>query len=166
MALNFRSAQRRTFWLAIIFSLLIEYAVIATVMILLGVKRPEVFWQAVFLLIGVQIFLGAYGLLSFGRRAIFYYMFERDDRADTLAGEFNRLGFPRPDGFYNDADQYLEQVALNPATPPEGALFAGVLLGMLNGHRANGPRSEAFFLAMSIERAMRRMLPWEARRLD
>lgn len=163
MALSFKSAQRRAFWGAIAFSLAVEYVIFFVAFWFWSGRNGYSWVWALSAVVAIQIFMMLYGLLSFGRRALWYFWFERDTRVQAIANEFNRLNFPRPDGFYNDADQYLEQVALSPASSPEAALFAGVLLGILNGHRTSGPRSEAFFLALSIERAMQQMLPWNAR---
>ncbi len=163
MAISFKSAQRRALWGAIAFSLATEYAIAFAIYWLWSGQNSYVWLWAILTVVALQLFLMFYGLLSFARRAAWYYWFERDGRVEAIASEFNRLNFPRPDGLYNDADQYLEQVALSPASSPEAAMFAGILLGMLNGHRANGPRSEAFFLSLSIEKALQKMLPWEAR---
>lgn len=162
MAVDFRSAQRRAFWGGIGFSLVAEYLVALSVYVVAANGSGYAWVWALLTVIGIQLFLTLYALLSFGRRAIWYHLFEREVRAASILREFDRLNFPRPDGTYIDGDQYLREVALSPATSPEGALFAGTLLGALEGHRLNGPRSEAFFLALSIERALKLMLPWEA----
>lgn len=163
MGLQFKSAQRRAFWGGLAFSLGVEFAIVLAIYWLWSGGNGYSFAWALLTVLAIQMFQALYGLLSLARRTAWYYWFERDTRAQALAAEFHRLNFPRPEGFYNDADQYLEQVSLSPATSPEGAMAASMLLGMLNGHRLNGPRSEAMFLAMSIERAMKLMLPWDAR---
>ena len=163
MAVQFKSEQRRAFWGGLAFALGTEYALMFSIFRFSGQEfGPSLGWSLV-AVVGIQLFLGAYALLALARRIIWYFWIERDNRAQALAAEFHRLNFPRPEGHYADADQYLEQVALSPATSPEGAMTASMLLGMLNAHRLNGPRSEAMFLALSVERAMKLMLPWEAR---
>lgn len=163
MAVQFKSEQRRAFWGGLAFSLVTEYALVFCILRLFGQELAPSFGLSLLAVVGIQLFLGAYALLALARRTIWYFWIERDSRAQGLAAEFNRLNFPRPDGFYTDADQYLEQVALSPATSPEGAMMASVLIGMLNSQRMYGPRMEAIFLALSIERAMKLMLPWDAR---
>jgi len=162
MALVFKSAHRRAFWTAFAFSVATEYVVFVAIFLFSFDWNPYSWLWGMLAVIALQLALALYGLFSFARRALWYFWIERDDRAQLIADEFNRLNFPRPDGFYNDADQYLTEVALSPATSPEAALFAGTLIGMLNAHRSNGPRSEALSLAMSVERAMLKMLPWSA----
>lgn len=161
MAIVFKSSERRLFWSAIAFSLGCEYAV-ASAYFLFATHGDAASWVwALAVVIGLQIFMAAYGLFSFLRRAIWYNLVEKDRRAEALAQEFERLSFPRGDGLYADAESYLAEVALSPATSPEGAMFAGKLLGAMESHKMFGPRSEAFFLSLSIERAIKKMLPWE-----
>lgn len=161
LAVSFRSAQRRAFWGALAFSLGSEFLVAWIIWSVVSDGNSNAWAWAVATVIGIQVFLLLYGLVSFGRRAVWYHLFEKEARASRISEEFSRLNFPRPDGMYVDADEYLREVALSPATSPEGALFAGSLLGALDAHRLNGPRSEAFFLVLSIERAMKLMLPGE-----
>lgn len=161
MAVSFKSAQKRAYWGALAFSLLCEYAVALVYFWALSRGDPAMWGWSIIAVIVFQILLSLYGLFSFARRAAWYHLFEKESRAATIAAEFARNNFPRPDGSYVDADEYLRQVALSPVTSPEGALFAGTLLGALEAHRLNGPRSEAFFLALSIERAIKLALPWE-----
>lgn len=165
MALQFKSEQRRQFWGAIAFSLVVEYVVVLIVVQMTYRDNPGNWATAAFFVLLIQVGLLIYKLFSLARRAMWYFWYERDRRSDAILAEFYRLNFPRPDGVYNDADQYLQQVALSPATSPEGAMFASMLLGMLTAHRTNGPWSESLFLGLLIERAMRKMLPWEARTL-
>ena len=163
MAVQFKSEQRRAFWGGLAFALVTEYALIFCILRLSGQEFGPSLGLALLAVVGIQLFLGLYALLALARRTIWYFWIERDSRAQALAAEFHRLNFPRPEGQYADADQYLEQVALSPATSPEGAMMASMLIGMLNSQRMYGPRMESIFLALSIERAMKLMLPWNVR---
>lgn len=163
MTIRFRSAQRRAFWSAVAFSLIFEFIAIYLAYYFSTNRHPLSLSWALLTTLGIQLFLITYAIFSFFRRTIWYFVFEQNKRAEALAREFQRLNFPRPETYYDSAEAYLTDVALSPETSPESAHFASMLVGMLLAHNTNGPRVEAFFLNLSLEKAMKLMLPWEAR---
>lgn len=163
MSVRFASEQRRLFWLGLAYSIGVEFAAFLLFFSINPSTSAFAGWAALAAVVATQLFLVVYGLFNFARRWVFFVLYMRDSRSQIIVDEFNRLNFPRPENFYHDADHYLREVALSTATSPEGALFAGTLLGALEAHRQNGPRTDAIFLEICIERAMKLMTPWGIR---
>ena len=154
MAVQFASSQRRSFWAAMIVSSAIDYLAVLAVLWFLGVTQDRYLYAALWT-VGIWVGMSMYGLLGVAKRLAWYFLFEKSARVDITVREISDLGLPAPSPYYNDADQYLLEVAQSPDVSDAGRLWAGMLLGSITSQRMVGPRMEALLTAITVEAALK-----------
>lgn len=157
MATHIRKSYERNVWTAIAIGFLIDVAVIFVVLIAFFPQVQVPLIWAFGLRLGLEIVASLYGLYVFAKRFLWFQLFERKERIELSVREFEDVGLPDPEPYYDDADEYLARAARDETLGTEARFNAAFMLGVLFSQRQFGPKREALITNIVVEEALKRM---------
>ena len=152
MAAGFESSDKRALWAALCFGILTDIAGVAVLVYFLA-SPQEYLFSVLFALAAIWAFQITYMIWSFGRRLIWFNLFEKKARIEAIKRELVARKFPAPDRYFDDAEQYLNIVAEDLLAPDDARLWSAVTIGAIAAQRLLS-RTECMLSLMVLEKAI------------
>lgn len=152
MATVFASSATRRLWSGIGFAIAADGAAVAFLSYLFADRSD---WVGVAVLVfGAMIaFQFAYGVWAFGRRILWFNLGEKRQRVETIKADARARNVPAPDRYFNNAEQFLNEIAEDRFAPDEARIWCAVMIGAIAAQRAMS-KTECMLTLIAMEQAL------------
>jgi len=154
MATRFSSAAKRSYWLSVAFGFFTDAVIAYLLAVAFGWDKTTAIAMGAMFLIAAYVFMALYGLISFLRYALLFFLYDKDARIKTAITQFEAARMPAPASFYVDSSEYLVEVINAPDSPAPARLLSGATLGAIESLRNTNHAFLAICASIVLEKTV------------